>query len=101
MGGGGGHAALVDQPRAIRPGEEIDAAALDAFVGRTRPELTGALAIEQFPRGFSNLTYLVVKGDRELVLRRPPPGAAIKSAHDMGREQRLRVALRPVSPRHS
>ena len=41
---------------------------------------------EQFPRGFSNLTYLLRIGERELVLRRPPFGAKIKSAHDMGRE---------------
>ena len=99
MGGGAGHAALVDQPRAVRPGEEIDAAALDAFLARARPELCGPLTIEQFPRGFSNLTYLVVKGDRELVLRRPPPGAAIKSAHDMGREHRILTALAPVYPK--
>ena len=99
MGGGGDHAALVDQARAVRPGEEIDADALDAFLGRTQPELTGPLAIEQFPRGFSNLTYLVVKGDRELVLRRPPPGAAIKSAHDMGREHHILTALAPVYPK--
>jgi aminoglycoside phosphotransferase (APT) family kinase protein len=37
-----------------------------------------------------------------MVLRRPPPGAAIKSAHDMGREHRILSALAPVyskSPR--
>jgi aminoglycoside phosphotransferase (APT) family kinase protein len=102
MEGGGDHAALVDQPRAVRPGEEIDASALDGYLSRALPELTGALTVEQFPRGFSNLTYLVVKGGRELVLRRPPPGAAIKSAHDMGREHRILSALAPVyvkSPR--
>jgi len=96
MEGGAGHAALVDEPRAVRPGEEIDSAALDAFLAQALPELTGALTVEQFPRGFSNLTYLVVKGGRELVLRRPPRGAAIKSAHDMGREHRILSALAPA-----
>jgi aminoglycoside phosphotransferase (APT) family kinase protein len=99
MEAGGENAALVDQPRAVRDGEEIDAAALDAFLGRTLPELEGPLTIAQFPRGFSNLTYLVVKGGREIVLRRPPPGAAIKSAHDMGREHRILSALAPVYPK--
>jgi aminoglycoside phosphotransferase (APT) family kinase protein len=90
---------LIDRPRAIRAGEEIDASALDGFLSRALPGLTGPLSIEQFPRGFSNLTYLVTKGGREMVLRRPPPGAAIKSAHDMGREHRILSALAPVYPR--
>ena len=42
--------------------------------------------IEQFPQGFSNLTYLVRCGSDEYVLRRPPFGNQVKSAHDMGRE---------------
>jgi len=99
MGDGGDYAALVDEPRAVRAGEEIDAQALDAFLAQALPELTGALTVAQFLRGFSNLTYLVVKGGREMVLRRPPRGAAIKSAHDMGREHRILSALAPVYPK--
>jgi aminoglycoside phosphotransferase (APT) family kinase protein len=94
--------ALADQPRPVRPGEEVDRAALDAFLAQAVPGLAGELTVEQFPRGFSNLTYLVTKGGREMVLRRPPRGAAIKSAHDMGREHRILSALAPVytkSPR--
>jgi aminoglycoside phosphotransferase (APT) family kinase protein len=89
----------VDRPGAVRPGEEIDAAALDAYLSRALPDLTGDIAIEQFPRGFSNLTYLVRKGGREMVLRRPPRGASIRSAHDMGREHRILSALAPVYPK--
>ena len=44
------------------------------------------MTVEQFPGGHSNLTYLVRHGDREYVLRRPPFGSKVKSAHDMGRE---------------
>jgi aminoglycoside phosphotransferase (APT) family kinase protein len=57
------------------------------------PGVRGELTVEQFPRGYSNLTYLLRMGDRELVLRRPPFGANIKSAHDMGREHRILSAL--------
>ncbi len=88
--------ALVDEPRDVRAGEEIDAAALDAWLARALPGLAGALTVAQFPRGFSNLTYLVSKGGREMVLRRPPRGASVKSAHDMGREHRVLAALAPV-----
>jgi aminoglycoside phosphotransferase (APT) family kinase protein len=57
------------------------------------------VTVEQFPGGHSNLTYLVRIGDREAVLRRPPFGSKVKSAHDMGREFRLLSKLSPVYPR--
>jgi aminoglycoside phosphotransferase (APT) family kinase protein len=68
-------------------------------------ELTGAdraaeaLIVEQFPGGHSNLTYLLRWGGRELVLRRPPIGASVKSAHDMGREYRVLSRLHTHYPR--
>jgi aminoglycoside phosphotransferase (APT) family kinase protein len=87
-----------DHPRAIRAGEELDLAALTAFIEK---ELGahGAITVEQFPGGHSNLTYLVHHGDREYVLRRPPFGAKIKSAHDMGREVAVLSKLAPVYDR--
>jgi aminoglycoside phosphotransferase (APT) family kinase protein len=42
--------------------------------------------VRQFPAGSSNLTYLVRLGRAEYVLRRPPFGNTVKSAHDMQRE---------------
>jgi aminoglycoside phosphotransferase (APT) family kinase protein len=36
--------------------------------------------------GLSNVTYLVTQGDRSLVVRRPPLGHVMPTAHDMGRE---------------
>ncbi|MFN0245484.1 MAG: phosphotransferase family protein [Kofleriaceae bacterium] len=87
-----------DEPRAIRTGEELDLAALTAFVEKERGA-HGALTVEQFPGGHSNLTYLVHHGDREYVLRRPPFGAKIKSAHDMGREVAVLSKLAPVYDR--
>ena len=46
----------------------------------------GEVSVSQFPGSHSNLTYLVRHADREYVLRRPPFGSKVKSAHDMGRE---------------
>jgi aminoglycoside phosphotransferase (APT) family kinase protein len=55
--------------------------------------------VEQFPGGYSNLTYLVRVGEHELVLRRPPFGRKIKSAHDMGREFEILSNLEKVYTR--
>jgi aminoglycoside phosphotransferase (APT) family kinase protein len=89
----------IDRARAVRSGEELDAAALRAFLAGHLAGADGPLTIEQFPGGYSNLTYLVRAGDREMVLRRPPFGAAIRSAHDMGREFRILSRLAAVYPR--
>jgi aminoglycoside phosphotransferase (APT) family kinase protein len=48
--------------------------------------------------GRSNLTYEAVDGGgRRFVLRRPPLGGVLQSAHDMGREHRIITALNPTS----
>ena len=84
----------VDAARPIREGEELDNAALHAYLADTLEGYTGPLEVSQFPSGHSNLTYLLKDGERELVLRRPPFGAKkIKTAHDMGREFRILSGL--------
>lgn len=83
---------IVDEPRPIRPGEQLDTARLEAYLTATLGG-HGPLALAQFPGGHSNLTYQVTWGDRELVLRRPPFGSTVKTAHDMGREFRVLSAL--------
>ncbi len=90
---------VIDRPRAVRQGEELDTAALGAYLAGAAPDLTGPITVEQFGKGFSNLTYLLSIGDHEVVLRRPPFGAKIKSAHDMGRERRILSNLINVYPR--
>src|SRR5206468_1099389 len=64
-------------------------AALEAYLRQHLPDCPGPLVVEQFPSGHSNLTYLLRLGEREFVLRRPPFGNQVKSAHDMGREYRV------------
>jgi aminoglycoside phosphotransferase (APT) family kinase protein len=60
--------------------------------------LNDPIDCKQFPSGFSNLTYLIQSGDRELILRKPPLGKKAKTAHDMHREYRILKALKPVFP---
>jgi aminoglycoside phosphotransferase (APT) family kinase protein len=87
---------FVDETKTVRSGEELDVTAVDRYLKAALPELTGATVIEQFPSGHSNLTYMVKVGERELVLRRPPFGSKVKSAHDMSREFRILSAIHPV-----
>ncbi|MGB7924984.1 MAG: phosphotransferase family protein [Pyrinomonadaceae bacterium] len=90
----------LDKARAVREGEELDTARLFAYLNEKMPgAVAGPLAVEQFPAGYSNLTYLLRAGERELVLRRPPVGAKIKTAHDMSREYRILSHLFPVYPK--
>jgi aminoglycoside phosphotransferase (APT) family kinase protein len=89
----------------IRSGEELN---LEALEGYLREHLPGVLpggpldhasiAVEQFPGGHSNLTYLIRLGGHEFVLRRPPFGPVAPTAHDMPREYRLLVAVHPLFP---
>ncbi len=90
---------MIDEARPVRPGEQLDTERLAAFLRQNLSDAAGELAVEQFPSGFSNLTYLLRLGERQLVLRRPPFGAAIKSGHDMAREYRILRALQPVYPK--
>src|SRR5918999_3307312 len=83
----------------VRQGEELPNERLMAYLAEHLPGLEGPLTVEQFPAGFSNLTYLLRINNRELVLRRPPIGAKIKTANDMSREYRILAHLHPVYPK--
>ena len=87
---------LLDRPGAVRAGEQLDRLKLLTYLRGHMPDLTGSIEVEQFPAGFSNLTYLVRVGAQEFVLRRPPFGAQVKTAHDMGREYLILSRLHPV-----
>lgn len=90
--------APTDPARPVRPGEELDAGALDRWLKGQLPSLKGTPHVAQYPGGASNWTYRLQYEDRTLVLRRPPAGTKAKSAHDMGREYRVQAALRPAYP---
>ena len=89
---------LIDRPGVVRSEDAIDCDAIDRFLKERVAGLTGRPALAQFPGGASNLTYCLHYPDRDLILRRPPFGAKVKSAHDVLREARIMTALRPVYP---
>ncbi len=60
--------------------------------------VTGPLTFAPVAGGRSNLTYIVTDAvGRRFVLRRPPLGHLLPSAHDMAREFRIISALEPTT----
>jgi len=98
----------MDRPVPVRSGEELDLEALRDYLARELPSLLDnpstphdtPVEVLQFDQGYSNLTYLVRVGEgpaaQELVLRRPPFGSHVETAHDMGREHRVLSRLHPI-----
>ncbi|HEX8636852.1 MAG TPA: phosphotransferase family protein, partial [Pyrinomonadaceae bacterium] len=70
----------------IREGEELKEANLAEYLREALNVKSGEIEISQFPAGSSNLTYCVRVAADEYVLRRPPFGNTVVSAHDMRRE---------------
>jgi aminoglycoside phosphotransferase (APT) family kinase protein len=70
---------------------------VDPWLARHVPGARGPFRYTLIAGGRSNLTYEVVAADgRRMVLRRPPLGNVLQSAHDVGREHRIISALRPT-----
>lgn len=89
------------EDRAVRDEDAFDVAAVDTWLrgtpgGAALPD--GPPQVRQFAGGASNLTYLLRYDGRDLILRRPPAGTKASSAHDMAREHRIQLALKPVFP---
>src|SRR5579863_5741906 len=82
----------------VRPGEELDAAALAGYLKERLGGANPIVEVEQFPNGHSNLVYLIRAGEEEYVLRRPPLGPVAPKAHDMAREYRVLDAVHPHFP---
>jgi aminoglycoside phosphotransferase (APT) family kinase protein len=57
---------------------------------------SGPLTATMFKGGRSNLTYAVTDGETRWVLRRPPLGHVLPTAHDMAREHTVLAALSAV-----
>jgi len=88
----------IDPAGAIRPGEELNVPAVDAWLKARVPSLEGVPEVTQYTGGASNWTYRLKYANRDFVLRRPPAGTKAKSAHDMAREFKVQQALKPAYP---
>ncbi|WP_336206204.1 phosphotransferase family protein [Nonomuraea sp. LPB2021202275-12-8] len=74
----------------------IDRPRLFAWLGRHLPDAGEPLSVSLIAGGRSNLTYLIETRERRVVLRRPPLGHVLPTAHDMRREWRVISALAPT-----
>jgi aminoglycoside phosphotransferase (APT) family kinase protein len=73
----------------------LDLEALRRHLDAALPGLvSGPLDGAVIAGGRSNLTYTVTDGRATWVVRRPPLGHVLATAHDMGREHRVMAALR-------
>ncbi|EST20587.1 phosphotransferase family protein [Streptomyces niveus] len=80
------------------PPPGLDPERLRGHLDRERPGLVGGpLSARLIEGGRSNLTYLVTDGAHDWVVRRPPLGHVLATAHDMKREFRVISALHPTA----
>ncbi|MFF0449141.1 phosphotransferase family protein [Streptomyces sp. NPDC004609] len=79
------------------PPPGLDPVSLRGRLDRERPGLvSGPLSARLIQGGRSNLTYSVTDGTGRWVVRRPPLGHVLATAHDMKREHRVISALHPT-----
>ncbi|MPY80634.1 MAG: phosphotransferase [Actinophytocola sp.] len=75
----------------------LDLARFQEYFDGVRPgAITGSLRASLIAGGKSNLTYEVTDGTSTWIVRRPPLGHVLATAHDMGREYRVITALWPT-----
>ncbi len=72
--------------------ELVDPVRLGEYLNREFAE-NQETRVEPHVAGFSNITCFVFRGDQEYVLRRPPEGPLLPTAHDVAREFRFLSAL--------
>jgi aminoglycoside phosphotransferase (APT) family kinase protein len=79
----GGSALPGDAVMAERLATWLDSSHGDAATG------AGEVTVQRLAEGHSNLTYVVARGGHEWILRRPPAGPLLPTAHDVVREFRV------------
>jgi aminoglycoside phosphotransferase (APT) family kinase protein len=72
----------------------LDLDALGAWFAAKVPGAGDRVHATLIHGGRSNLTYVVTDGAHEWIVRRPPPGDVLATAHDMAREYRVMSSLR-------
>ncbi|MBI5946855.1 MAG: phosphotransferase family protein [Chloroflexi bacterium] len=71
----------------------IDLPALERFINDHVPGTPGPIQVEKHVAGFSNETFYVSRGGDRWVMRRPPAGPLLPTAHDVLREYRFLAGL--------
>jgi aminoglycoside phosphotransferase (APT) family kinase protein len=71
----------------------LDLKAVSGWFADALDDGSGPISARLIAGGKSNLTYEISNGTRNLVLRRPPIGKALATAHDITREFRVMSAL--------
>lgn len=66
---------------------------LRTYLAQQLPGLDAPLKLERVKGGHSNETFYITRGEQQLVLRRPPRGPLLPTAHDVLREYRILKAL--------
>jgi aminoglycoside phosphotransferase (APT) family kinase protein len=79
------------QPEA--PSSLVDSRGLARFLDRVVPGVGDRVVAERIVAGHSNETFLVRAGEHQWILRRPPAGPLLPTAHDVLREHRVLVGL--------
>lgn len=77
----------------VRVDEQFNYQAMQTYLRTHVPHAEGLLEVRQFGGGHANLTYLLRMGEQEWVMRRPPLGPTLPTAHDMRREFRVLATL--------
>ncbi len=76
----------------------VDEAALERYLAEHLPGEDGPLSVERIvAAGHSNETFFITRGSQSWVLRRPPRGPLLPTAHDVLREYRVISALARTS----
>lgn len=71
----------------------VDPDRLSAWAAENLPG-DGPVDVQRHAEGHSNLTFVVRRGDQEWILRRPPQGPLLPTAHDVLREYRVMKLLK-------
>ncbi|MCK9520808.1 MAG: phosphotransferase family protein, partial [Dehalococcoidia bacterium] len=71
----------------------VDVPALERFLNERIGGPATPISVKKHTAGYSNVTLFVERGDQRLVLRRPPTGDLLPSAHDVLREFRFISAV--------
>jgi aminoglycoside phosphotransferase (APT) family kinase protein len=88
-------------PAAVATPAGADPAVVGPYLAKAfGDEKWRSVTVDLIASGLSNLTYVVTpeagSEDDAVILRRPPTGAVLATAHDMGREHRVISALGPT-----